>query len=68
MRNLLFVVFIIFTSSAFSQVQKNNKSSLTIEQIMQSPDKWIGTSPENISWNEQSSKIYFEWNPDKDTT
>jgi hypothetical protein len=67
MKNLLFVLFIIITSSAFSQTQKNNKSIFTIEQIMQDPDKWIGTSPDNISWDEQSSKIYFEWNPDKDT-
>ncbi|MDO8951843.1 MAG: hypothetical protein Q7U86_04410, partial [Draconibacterium sp.] len=34
---------------------------------MQDPGKWIGTSPENIIWGEQSTRIYFDWNPEKDT-
>ncbi len=67
MKNLLLAVFIICTSSAIPQIQKNNKSELTIEKIMQDPAKWIGTSPENISWDEQNSNIYFDWNPEKDT-
>lgn len=34
---------------------------------MQDPVKWIGTAPDNISWDEQSINIYFDWNPEKDT-
>ena len=34
---------------------------------MQNPDEWIGTLPDGIFWNEQSDKIYFNWNPDGDT-
>lgn len=52
---------------ASAQIEKNNRSSLTIEQIMQDPDKWIGFSPERISWSEDNSKVYFNWNPEKDT-
>ncbi|RYU87917.1 S9 family peptidase [Mucilaginibacter terrigena] len=37
---------------------------LTIEKIMRDP-KWIGTSPDNIRWSDDSKKIYFTWNPDK---
>jgi dipeptidyl aminopeptidase/acylaminoacyl peptidase len=27
--------------------------------------KWMGTSPSDISWSEDSKVIYFKWNPDK---
>ena len=37
---------------------------LTVEKIMRDP-KWIGTSPSNIRWSDDSKKIYFNWNPDK---
>ncbi|NQU86576.1 MAG: S9 family peptidase, partial [Mariniphaga sp.] len=59
----LFFVFII--SSA--QIQKNNKSTLTIETIMQDPAKWAGTAPDRIFWCEQSETVFFNWNPDQDT-
>ncbi len=26
--------------------------------------KWIGITPTNISWSENSKKIYFKWNPE----
>ncbi len=32
---------------------------------MRDPNKWIGVSPSNISWSDDSKKIYFSWNPDK---
>lgn len=32
---------------------------------MQDQSKWIGTSPSNIFWSEDSKTIYFSWNPDK---
>lgn len=40
------------------------QSKLTVDKIMQDP-KWIGTSPSNISWSEDSKNIYFNWNPEK---
>ena len=39
--------------------------SLTVEKIMQDQSKWIGTSPSNQFWSEDSKTIYFSWNPDK---
>lgn len=27
--------------------------------------KWIGVSPSNISWSDDSKTVYFNWNPDK---
>ncbi len=67
MKNQLTVLFLLCTVFATAQIEKNNKSSLTIEQIMQDPEKWIGFSPERISWSEDNSKIYFNWNPENDT-
>ncbi len=64
----VFLTLILFsTITAFSQIQKNNKSALTIEKIMQNPDKWMGTSPSGIYWSENSETIYFNWNPEHDT-
>lgn len=67
MKKLLLLLLVAGSFIATAQIQKNNQSVLTIEQIMQDPAKWIGTSPENIFWNEQSDRIFFDWNPEKDT-
>lgn len=67
MKNLLILALILCSCSICAQIQKNNKSALTIEQIMQPPDKWIGTSPSGIYWAEDGTEIYFDWNPEQDT-
>ena len=54
---LLTLLFLSFFG-AFAQ------SKLTVDKIMQDP-KWIGTSPSNVSWSEDSKSIYFNWNPEK---
>jgi dipeptidyl aminopeptidase/acylaminoacyl peptidase len=36
--------------------------SLTVEKIMKDP-KWIGTSPSNPFWSQDSKSVYFNWNP-----
>lgn len=67
MKKLLTIILVASVFGGFAQIEKNNKSSLTIEEIMQNPAQWIGTSPSDISWNEAGTKIYFDWNPDRDT-
>ncbi|MBS1528371.1 MAG: S9 family peptidase, partial [Bacteroidetes bacterium] len=37
---------------------------LTVEKIMRDA-KWMGVSPSDIHWRDDSKKIYFNWNPDK---
>jgi len=59
----LFFLF-VYTSA---QIQKYNKSSLTIEKIMQDPKMWVGTSPSRIFWSEDGNLVYFNWNPGQDT-
>ena len=51
---------VAFTIICFGQA----KPELTVQKIMQDPKKWIGTSPSNPSWSEDSKTIYFNWNPD----
>lgn len=42
-----------------------SRTPLTVEKIMRDPKKWIGTSPTDITWSDDSKTIYFNWNPDK---
>ena len=51
----------MLTFTMFSQ--ENNKSALTIDQIMQA-EKFVGYSPTNIFWSADSKTVYFDWNPD----
>jgi len=54
--------FLLLISCTATFAQKLDK--LTVEKIMRDP-KWIGTSPTNIYWSDDSKNIYFNWNPDK---
>ena len=67
MKNLIFLFSLIIPFTVFSQIRDNNQSRPTIEQIMQEPEKWIGSLPENSYWGEQGENIYFNWNPEQDT-
>lgn len=62
----IFTLFLLSISITFAQQTKPNApTELTVEKIMQDPAKWIGTSPSNVFWSEDSKTIYFSWNPDK---
>ncbi|HTE00493.1 MAG TPA: prolyl oligopeptidase family serine peptidase [Mucilaginibacter sp.] len=58
MKRLFTLFFITASVNAFAQ----KLETLTVEKIMRDP-KWIGTSPSNIRWSDDSKKIYFTWNP-----
>ena len=36
---------------------------LTVDKIMRDP-KWMGTSPSNYRWSENSKYLFFDWNPE----
>lgn len=59
MKKLFTLFFIVASINAFAQTL----GSLTVEKIMRDP-KWIGTSPDDIRWSDDSKKIYFTWNPE----
>jgi len=62
---LTFVLLILLTGLVNSKEEKsqNNPLKLTVDLIMRDP-KWIGSSPGNPSWSEDSKYIYFMWNPE----
>ena len=60
MRKSLIVLLVLITNL----LQAQNNSQLTVEKIMRDP-KWIGSSPSSPIWNEEGSKLYFQWNPEK---
>ncbi|QTE35497.1 prolyl oligopeptidase family serine peptidase [Mucilaginibacter gossypii] len=59
MKKLLGLLFLIPATGAFAQ----KLDTLSIEKIMRAP-KWIGVSPSNINWANDSKKIYFKWDDD----
>lgn len=63
-KTTLLLIFFIFSLTSYGQV--NNKSALSLEQIMKGND-FVGHLPEQISWSDDSKSIYFNWNPDRDT-
>ena len=38
------------------------QAQLTVEKIMRDP-KWIGASPSNAFWSQDSKTVFFGWNP-----
>lgn len=55
---------LVVCSFFFQFLNAQNKSTLSIEQIMQA-EAYIGYSPENIQWSEDSKEVFFTWNPSK---
>jgi len=59
MKKLFTLTLIACSINSFAQ----KLDTLTIEKIMRDP-KWIGVSPSNIRWTDDSRKVYFNWNPE----
>ena len=60
----LLMLIVLLSISVTTQAQTvDNESILTIEQIMQG-EKFVGFSPTNIEWSDDSKTVYFDWNPD----
>lgn len=57
-------LFFVFTL-CISLLQAQSLTPLTVEKIMRDP-KWMGVSPSNIVWSEDSQRIYFDWNPENE--
>ncbi len=57
-------LFICFLFAGSYALQAQELGSLSVEKIMRDP-KWMGVSPSNIQWEENSRTVYFNWNPDQ---
>ncbi|TFF34037.1 S9 family peptidase [Mucilaginibacter psychrotolerans] len=58
MKKIFTLSFLLMASGAMAQTL----GTLSIDKIMRDP-KWMGVSPSNIRWSDDSRKIYFNWNP-----
>ncbi|WP_205501623.1 S9 family peptidase [Rufibacter psychrotolerans] len=58
---LVTTAYLFTGNTAYAQT----KPTLTVEKIMQDPAQWVGTSPSNIYWSDDSKQVYFQWNPEK---
>ena len=58
MNKLFTLLLITACTNAFSQ----KLDTLTVEKIMRDP-KWIGISPTNVYWGDDSKKVYFDLDP-----
>ncbi|MEO7209645.1 MAG: prolyl oligopeptidase family serine peptidase [Chitinophagaceae bacterium] len=60
MKSSIFILCMALAYTSFSQ-------TLTVEKIMRDT-KWIGTSPSNAFWSVDNQTIYFNWNPDNQSS
>jgi dipeptidyl aminopeptidase/acylaminoacyl peptidase len=51
-------------ASSNSRQASAQAPALTLDLLAQDGAKWIGTSPSQVRWSEDSSSIYFLWNPE----
>ncbi len=58
--------FVVSFFSFYHSLQSQTLAPLTVEKIMRDP-KWMGVAPSNPYWSEDGTKIYFSWNPEKNT-
>lgn len=63
MKRILYSLMCLLSVSALGQSPAKPKPTLTVETIMQDPKIWIGTSPSNPFWSDDSRTLYFNWNP-----
>lgn len=61
MKHRIIAVLVLVT--AITGTGRAQESELTVDQIMQAPETWIGAWPSRISWAEDGSAMYFWWNP-----
>ncbi|MBS1488129.1 MAG: S9 family peptidase [Bacteroidetes bacterium] len=54
------IILLLFCTT----VKAQQLTELTVEKIMRDP-LWMGVSPANVFWGDDSKQIYFSWNPDR---
>lgn len=63
MNRFLYGLLLLPATSLWAQSSQKNPPTLTVETIMQDPKIWVGTSPANPFWSDDSKTLYFNWNP-----
>ncbi len=65
MNRIYYWLVLVSSASVFAQSPPKNQAPLTVETIMQDPKIWVGTSPSNPFWSDDSRTLYFNWNPNQ---
>ena len=55
-------ILIALLISGIATLNAQELGKLTVDKIMRDPI-WMGVSPSNIQWSEDSKTVYFQWNP-----
>ena len=63
---VLGTLLVLLAPLALQAQPAERTSPLTVEQIMQEPESWIGDWPANARWHESGQTLYFDWNPGGD--
>ncbi|MFT7269883.1 MAG: dipeptidyl aminopeptidase/acylaminoacyl peptidase [Roseivirga sp.] len=66
MTKILSVFSLLLILCVSVNAQKKQLSDLTVKEIMQEPDQFVGASPSRVSWSRDSKSVFFQWNPDGD--
>lgn len=66
MNRMLIALQCFIVVSIASYAQKQPLTQLTVNEIMQEPDQFVGASPSRVSWARDGKSIFFQWNPDGD--
>ena len=61
-KNIFRMIF-IFTIASL-QINAQDRHQLDVKTIMQDPEVWMGSLPQNPYWSEDGKTIYFSWNPE----
>lgn len=60
-----FSSLLLYLLAGHLAAQSPDRPELSVQQIMQDPKTWIGTSPSDIQWSDDSRTVYFNWNPEQ---
>ena len=65
MNQRFYYLCLLLSAATLRPSVAQKKTPLTVETIMQDPKIWVGTSPSNPFWSDDSKTLYFNWNPDR---
>ena len=64
MKRFLFAVYFLIVPVFASVAQQKPLTQLTVEELMQEPDEFVGIMPSRPQWSRDSKSVYFLWSTD----
>ena len=63
MKKFLLAISFLIVSGFLGFAQQKPLSQLTVEELMQEPDQFVGILPSRPQWSKDSKTLFFMWNP-----